>query len=133
MQIKSLVKKVPLIKPDLPPFDAVEGPFREILENGRVTNFGKYAVQFEQEVGAYLRGATALAISSGTMGLIFALQAAGLKQGQKVVLPSFSFMATAQAILYAGGVPCFADVDETLTLAPQDLERYLDNHPEAQA
>ena len=46
--------KIPLIKPDLPPLDAVRAPFEEILSNGRITNFGKYVQQFEAGTGAYL-------------------------------------------------------------------------------
>ena len=46
--------KIPLIKPDLPAFETVQEPFREILENGKITNFGKYVTTFEQEAGDYL-------------------------------------------------------------------------------
>jgi dTDP-4-amino-4,6-dideoxygalactose transaminase len=119
--------KVPLIKPDLPTFDEIADSFREILENGRITNFGKYVTAFEAEAGAYLR-AQAVTVSSGTVGLVFALQAVGLGKGQKVVVPSFTFMATAQAILYAGGVPMFAEVGKDLTLCPADLVALLERH-----
>jgi dTDP-4-amino-4,6-dideoxygalactose transaminase len=51
--------------------------------------------------------------------------AIGLKAGQKVILPSFTFVATAQAVLYAGGVPLFAEVDEDLNISLSDLERLL--------
>jgi len=116
-----------LIKPDLPTLDEVAQPFREILDSGRITNFGKYATAFEEEAAAYL-GAPAATVSSGTVGLLFALQAMGLGPGQKVVVPSFTFMATAQAILYAGGVPVFAEVGEELTLCPADLAALLNRH-----
>ena len=119
--------RVPLIKPDLPTLDEVASPFREILDSGRITNFGKYATAFEEEAAAYL-GAPAATVSSGTVGLLFALQAMGLGPGQKVVVPSFTFMATAQAILYAGGVPVFAEVGEELTLCPADLAALLNRH-----
>ena len=59
------------------------------------------------------------------MGLIFTLSALGLEPGQKVILPSFTFMATAQAILYAGGVPVFAEIDDDLNLSLADLEQLL--------
>ena len=124
---KTEVKTIPLIKPDLPNLEDVEQPFREILANGRITNFGKYVSTFEAEAGEYV-DAEAVALSSGTAGLIFTLQALGLKPGQKVILPSFTFMATAQAVLYAGGVPIFADIENDLTLSPGDLEAVLHNH-----
>ncbi|MEM2045741.1 MAG: DegT/DnrJ/EryC1/StrS family aminotransferase [Candidatus Bathyarchaeia archaeon] len=119
--------KIPLIKPDLPSLEAIEKPFREILESGKITNFGKYVAAFEEEASAYL-GTQVVTVSSGTMGLIFALQALGLQPGQKVILPSFTFMATAQAVLYAGGVPVFAEIENDLTLSPSDLEALLSRH-----
>src|SRR5437016_4494423 len=105
------MRRVPLIKPDLPMLDEVAVPFREVLESGQVTNFGKYLRTLEEEAGAYL-GTSTVVVSSGTVGLVFALQAVERGQGLKVIVPSFTFVATAQAILYAGGVPVFAEVGE---------------------
>src|SRR5690242_15873218 len=85
----------PLIKPDLPALEDVEPALREILSNGRITNFGKYNSAFEEEAGSYL-GAHAAATSSGTMGTILVMKALGVEPGQKVIVPSFTFMATAQ-------------------------------------
>ncbi len=124
--------KIPLIKPDLPAFDEVRGPFEEILANGRITNFGRYVNQFETEAGAYL-GARTVAISSGTMGLIFTLSGLGIAPGSKVILPSFTFVATAQAARYAGGVPLFAEIDDDLNISVEDLERLLDTHDDVGA
>ncbi len=124
--------RVPLIKPDLPPFDAVEGALREILESGRITNFGSYVTEFEAEAAAYL-DAHVVTVSSGTLGLILTLQALGVERGQKVVLPSFTFMATAQAVLYAAGVPVFAEVEDDLTMSPADLRGLLDRHGDVAA
>jgi len=124
--------KIPLIKPDLPNLDDIREPLEEILASGRITNFGKYMTQFEAETGDYLDTQTA-AVSSGTAGLIFTLAALGLEPGQKVILPSFTFMATAQAILYTGGIPVFAEVDDDLNLSVSDLERLLEEHPDAGA
>src|ERR1700756_4570122 len=106
---------IPLINPDLPNLDDIRGPLEEILANGKITNFGKYMTQFEAEASAYLGTQTA-AVSSGTAGLVFTLAALGLQRGKKVILPSFTFMATAQAVLYAGGIPLFAEIAHDLTL-----------------
>src|SRR5215831_15259064 len=124
--------RIPLIKPDLPRVDDIREQLDEILSNGKITNFGKYMTRFESETSAYLGTHTA-AVSSGTAGLVFALAGLGLKKGQKVVLPSFTFVATAQAVLYAGGIPLFAEVEDDLTLSVCDLERLLDEHPDAGA
>jgi dTDP-4-amino-4,6-dideoxygalactose transaminase len=123
---------ISLIKPDLPRLDEIREPLEEILANGRITNFGKYMDRFEAETGAYLGTQTA-AVSSGTAGLVFALAALGLQRGQKVILPSFTFMATAQAILYAGGVPIFAEIEDDLTLSVNDLDRLLEEHADTAA
>src|SRR5439155_6642838 len=82
--------KIPLIKPDLPPFHLIEGPFREVLASGRITNFGRYVTEFEEEAGVYL-GTHVVTASSGTLGLVLTLQALGLEPGRKVILPSFTF------------------------------------------
>jgi dTDP-4-amino-4,6-dideoxygalactose transaminase len=124
-----MAMKIPLIKPDLPSLDEVAVEFSEVLDSGRVTNFGKYVAAFEAEATRYL-GTPAVTVSSGTAGLVFALQAVGLRKGQKVVVPSFTFMASAQAILYAGGVPTFAEVGEDLTLCPKDLAGLLEKDPD---
>jgi dTDP-4-amino-4,6-dideoxygalactose transaminase len=123
---------IPLIKPDLPRLGEVEAAFREVLENGKITNFGKYVTAFEKESGEYL-GAETVTTSSGTMGLLLTLQALGLKPGQKVILPSFTFMATGQAVLYAGGIPLFAECEDDLTLSPSDLEQLLAKHDDVGA
>jgi dTDP-4-amino-4,6-dideoxygalactose transaminase len=124
------VGAVPLIRADLPEFDVLEGPLREMLATGRITNFGEYVTAFEQRAGEYV-GAEAVTTSSGTLGLIFALQALGLGEGNRVILPSFTFVATAQAVRYAGGVPVFADVRDDVTLDPTDVEKLLEKHQDA--
>ena len=124
--------RVPLAKPDLPDFALLEDGFREILETGKITNFGKYVRAFEVEASAFL-DAEVVTVSSGTAGLILALQASGLQPGDKVILPSFTFMATAQAVLYAGGIPLFVDINRDLTLSTEDLETLLSQHEDVTA
>jgi dTDP-4-amino-4,6-dideoxygalactose transaminase len=121
--------RVPLIQADLPALAEIREQLEEVFSNGRITNFGKYNQELEREAGAYL-GTNTATISSGTMGLLFTLSALGLKAGQKVILPSFTFMATAQAVVYAGGVPLFAEIEDDMNLSPADLERLLGEHPD---
>jgi dTDP-4-amino-4,6-dideoxygalactose transaminase len=125
--INQTVTHVPLVRADLPPYDVLEPALRDMIATGRITNFGKFVTMFEQRTGEYLKAQT-VTTSSGTMGLLFALHELGVERGQKVILPSFTFVATAQAVLFAGGVPVFAEVRNDLTLDPEDLERLLQAH-----
>jgi dTDP-4-amino-4,6-dideoxygalactose transaminase len=126
------LRRVPLIKPDLPTMEEVQDQFREILESGKITNFSKYVSAFEADAGAYI-GTNVVTVSSGTMALLLTLQALGIKPGARVIMPSFTFMATAQAVLYAGGVPVFAEIQDDLTISPGDLELLLARYSDVAA
>ena len=63
--------------------------------------------------------------SSGTAALSIALAACGVGAGDEVLIPPFTFIATVEAVLTAGAVPVFADIDETLCLDPDALETAL--------
>jgi len=119
---------IPLIKADMPQMDAVQEAFKEILGNGRVTNFGRYLQQFEGEVGDYL-GTRACCLSSATASLIMTLQALDIPRGSRIVIPSFTFVATAQAVLYAGCTPVFVDVANDGNADLDDLARVLRTTP----
>jgi len=121
------MEAIPLIRADLPSLAEISAPLQEILGSGKITNFSKYVTEFEHQAADYLAASVATT-SSGTQGLIFALQALGLDRGQKVVLPSFTFTATAQAVLFAGGIPVFAEIEDDLTISPSDLEEFLARH-----
>ncbi len=127
-----MAMNIPLIQPDLPPFELVQDSLKKVLESGKVTNFGEYVGRFEKEASEYLSAATAT-VSSCTAGLILALQAVGVGRGDKVIVPSFTFPATAQAVLYSGAIPIFAEIGEDLTIAPDDVAMLLDQHPDVRA
>lgn len=112
--------------------DQVKDSFDEILRSGKITNFGKFVRDFEAKTGEYL-GVETVSLSSGTVSLIFGLQALGLQPGEKVIIPSFSFVATAQAVLYAGGVPIFAEIEDDLNISIDDVERLLSEHDDVGA
>jgi len=61
-------------------------------------------------------------VSSGTTALTTALAAAGIGAGDEVIVPPFTFVASVEAIVLAGAVPVFAEIDETLTLSPKGIE-----------
>jgi 8-amino-3,8-dideoxy-alpha-D-manno-octulosonate transaminase len=79
------------------------------------------ATQFEQVSAEVLGAAHALAVNSGTSALRCALGALGLKPGDEVIVPPCTFAATANAVVLAGGVPVFAELDGSLGLDPDAL------------
>lgn len=64
-------------------------------------------------------------VSSGTTALTTALAAAGIGAGDEVIVPPFTFVASVEAIVLAGAVPVFAEIDETLTLSPEGIEAVI--------
>ena len=77
---------------------------------------------FEATVARTLRVEHAVATSSGTAGLRTGLAALGVGCGDEVIIPAFTFIATVNAVVLAGAVPVFAEVDESLNLDPADFE-----------
>lgn len=83
---------------------------------------GIYKVQaFEEAFSHYCGAAHALAVSSGTAALRVALAALGVGPGDEVITQGFTFVATWEAILDAGAIPVFGEIDETYGLDPEDL------------
>ena len=68
----------------------------------------------------------AVAVNTGTAALHAAVLAVGVKQGDEVILPSFTFVATAEAVVLAGAKPVFADIDpKTYNLSPSAVEKAI--------
>ncbi len=87
---------------------------------------GIYKVEeFEREFSRYCGVKHALAVSSGTAALRVALAALGIGPGDEVITQGFTFVATWEAVLDAGAVPVFAEIDDTLCLDPADMEARL--------
>lgn len=93
---------------------------------------GPRVAEFEKAFAAYLGQAQAIAVSSGTTGLHLALQALGLGPGDEVIVPSLSFIATANSVVHAGATPVFADVDlATYNLSVASAEAALSSRTRA--
>jgi len=94
--------------------------WRQILDESSFV-LGPEVREFETAFASYLGVAACVALGNGTDALILALRALGLKPGDEVIVPAFSFFATAEAVVLLGGKVVFADVDpETLNLDPAD-------------
>jgi dTDP-4-amino-4,6-dideoxygalactose transaminase len=88
---------------------------------------GPFVEQFERAVAEFLGVDHAIGVNSGTSALHLALIAAGIGPGDKVLVPSYTFVATAWAVLYVGAAPVLCDVEEpTATIDLADAERRMD-------
>jgi 8-amino-3,8-dideoxy-alpha-D-manno-octulosonate transaminase len=105
----------------------------DVLETGVLFRYGFdgarkghwKAKTFETELARRLGVDYAHLCSSGTAALSTAMAACGVGAGDEVMVPPFTFVATVEAVLMAGAVPVFADIDETLCLSPEGLEAAL--------
>lgn len=79
------------------------------------------ATRLEEAFRAHMGAGHALAVTSGTAALICGLQGVGVGPGDEVIIPAYTWIATATAVLAVGGIPIIAEVDETLTLDPADV------------
>jgi perosamine synthetase len=111
---------IPLAKPVLG--EAEERAVIEVLRSGQLS-LGPKLGEFERLFAERLGAPYASAVSSGTAGLHLALRAVGVEPGDEVITSPFSFVASANAILYCGATPVFADIDPvTLNLDPAAAE-----------
>jgi perosamine synthetase len=111
---------IPLAKPVLG--EAEEQAVIEVLRSGQLS-LGPKLGEFERLFAERLGVPHASAVSSGTAGLHLALRAVGVGPGDEVITSPFSFVASANAIIYCGATPVFADIDPiTLNLDPAAAE-----------
>ena len=87
--------------------------------------------ELEQAFAAYMGTTHALAVTSGTAALICGLQGIGVGPGDEVIVPAYTWIASAAAVLATGAVPVVAEVDETLTLDPVDVEAKITPYTKA--
>jgi dTDP-4-amino-4,6-dideoxygalactose transaminase len=109
---------------------------RRVLTSGQLFRHGAPGQatetdKFEQEWARLIGTRHALAVTSGTAALICALVGIGVGPGDEVILPGYTYMATALAPLALGAVPVLAEIDETLTLSAADVEQKITPHTKA--
>lgn len=111
--------KYPIIRPSLPALSEIAADFDEALSSGMVTTAGQTRL-FEQTVAELLGVEHVVAVSSCTSGLMLSLRAMGLSG--EVIIPSFTFTATALAAVWSGLKPVFCDcAPGTLTIDPDSM------------
>lgn len=105
----------------------------DCLRSGALTQGPKVA-EFEQAVSAYVGVRYAVAVSNGTAALHIAALAAGIGPASAVVTSPITFVASANAALYVGARPVFADIDsETINISPPALADTLSRNPDTKA
>lgn len=106
---------------------------RKLIQSGRIFRYGLGGEcdQFETDWAAHVGVRHARMARNGTSAIYTALVGLGVGPGDQVIVPAYTYMATALAVLAAGAIPVIADVDESLTLSPDDLERRITVHTKA--
>jgi len=93
-----------------------------VLRSGMIAG-GPEVAAFETEFSELVDGRHSIAVNSGTSALHMAFVAAGIKAGDEVIVPSFTFAATANSVVLAGGTPVFADIEENFfNMDPKSAE-----------
>jgi perosamine synthetase len=112
-----------------PRFSGNEWVFlKECIDTGWVSSAGKFVNKFEMAIAECCQAAHAVAVVNGTAALHLALILANVKPGDEVLIPALTFVATANAVVYAGAIPHFCDSElNTLGIDPVALRHYLSN------
>jgi len=99
---------------------------KDCLDSGWVSYKGAYVERFERDLAAFIGAKAAIAVVNGTAALHVCLILAGVRPGDEVILPSLTFVATANAVTFAGAITHFVDVEpSTLGMDPVRLDAYL--------
>ncbi|PBC71381.1 dTDP-4-amino-4,6-dideoxygalactose transaminase [Streptomyces sp. TLI_235] len=116
---------LPLTRVRVPQSEEALARIAAVLESGQLTN-GRTVAELEERAADLLAVPHVVAVSNCTAGLMLVLQAAGVGGGRPVLMPGFTFSATAHAAHWAGGTPLFAEARERdITLDPEDAEARL--------
>ena len=101
-----------------------------VLKNGSLTSSanlgGKHVQVFEKKFASFVKSKYAITVNSGTAALQASLHALDIKKGDEVIIPSFTFVATANAVVSTGAKPVFVDIlKENYTMDPNDLQKKI--------
>lgn len=111
--------------------DAVDAAWADLLASGRFVS-GEAVESFESEWAAYCGTSYAVGVANGTDALQLTLRGLGIGPGDEVIVPTNTFVATAEAVVFAGATPRFADVSpDTLLLTAETLEAAITSRTKA--
>ena len=102
------------------------------IDSNYVSTIGPFVPEFEEKFKEYIATEKAVSVQSGTEALRLALYQLDIKQGDEVIIPALTFVATINAVLYVGATPVFADIDQdSWNIDPGDIERKITNKTKA--
>ena len=102
----------------------------DVLKSDYLTT-GPKVSEFEKRVAEYVGAKYAVAVNSGTAALHIACLAAGIKEGDEVITSPITFAASSNCVLYCGGTPVFADIDDTYNIDPEEIEKKITDKTKA--
>ncbi len=119
-----MIKKIPIASPS---FSGNEKKYvNDCLDTTWISSIGKYITEFEASYADWLNVKNAISCSNGTVALHIPLLALGVKEGDEVLVPTFTYIATANAVRYCGATPIMVDcLPDTWNIDPVDLERKI--------
>jgi dTDP-4-amino-4,6-dideoxygalactose transaminase len=105
----------------------------EVMKGGYLFRYGSEndpkflhkVSNLEKEFATYSEVNFALATTSGTSSLLISALALGLKPGDEIIVPAYTFVASYSSMIFAGLIPVLAEIDESLTLDPNDIENRI--------
>jgi len=105
----------------------------EVMQSGYLFRYGSpndpkflhKVHDLEKAFAHYSHAKFALATSSGTVSLVASVSALGLKPGDEIIVPAYTFVASYTAVIFTGVIPVLAEIDESLTLDPADIEKRI--------
>jgi len=105
----------------------------EVMRSGYLFRYGSEndprflhkVATLEKEITSYFKTKYALATTSGTTSLLASIIALGLKPGDEIIVPAYTFVASYTSVIFAGVIPVLAEIDDSLTIDPDDIEKKI--------
>lgn len=104
----------------------------DCLDSNWISSKGKYVSLFEESFSQYIGIKHSLTVCNGTVGLHLALVTLGIGEGDEVIVPTLTYVASVNTIVYTGAIPVFVDsLPDTWQIDPEDVERHITGNTKA--
>lgn len=120
--------KVPFFRPFISSSD------RKVVENAlksQILTNGPYLTHFETQFSSFTKSKFAIGVSNATSALHLSLKSLGIGEGDEVIVPDMTFVATANSVLISGAIPVLADVDNNLNISVDSIKRSISKKTKA--